>query len=30
MQTPALRAWLEAGYDFDYGTPGFSVWRAKN
>ncbi len=30
MQTPALRAWLDAGYVFDYGTAGFSVWRAKN
>jgi hypothetical protein len=30
LNHPALRAWLEAGYTFDYEDAAFSVWRRKS
>ena len=29
LRTPALRAWLDAGYTRDHDTPMFSVWRRR-
>lgn len=29
LETPALRAWLDAGYVLDHETPMFSVWRRR-